>query len=218
MYERAGIVRRRDGVEGSLTLIGTVSPAGGNLDDPVTRATLSSVKAFLGLTAERAYRRCYPAVDPHLSWSRYGEQLRSWYEREIGAQWHPTIERCRRRLREAQQISQLIQVAGEDAVSIDDLVRWQQGELFDAVYLQQNAFDPVDASSDLPRQWSLLRLLDEVGDTRLAFPDRDAVLDFFSGLTALFHNLNGCRDDSEDFAAYSQRIRESLAKADSRRP
>ena len=79
IYERAGMLRCPDGSIGSLTMIGTVSPAGGNFDEPVTQATLGTVKTFLGLSSDRAYRRYYPAIDPLLSWSRYLEQLADWF-------------------------------------------------------------------------------------------------------------------------------------------
>ena len=84
VYERAGVVKTNDGKVGALTMIGTVSPAGGNFEEPVTRSTLSAVKCFLGLSAERAYKRFYPAVDPLLSWSRYREQLAPWFRDKMG--------------------------------------------------------------------------------------------------------------------------------------
>ncbi|MDX1654908.1 MAG: V-type ATP synthase subunit A, partial [Candidatus Competibacteraceae bacterium] len=87
VYERAGVLRTHEGDTGSLTLIGTVSPAGGNFEEPVTQSTLSTVKTFLGLSAERAYKRFYPAVDPLLSWSRYHQQLASWFEAQMGPDW-----------------------------------------------------------------------------------------------------------------------------------
>src|SRR5690606_20898092 len=91
--ERAGVVRGVDGETGSLTMIGTVSPAGGNFEEPVTQATLATVKCFLGLSSERAYRRCYPAIDPLLSWSRYREQLGAWFDEQLGAGWIARVER-----------------------------------------------------------------------------------------------------------------------------
>ncbi len=85
-YERAGVVKTNDGKVGALTMIGTVSPAGGNFEEPVTQSTLSAVKCFLGLSAERAYKRFYPAVDPLVSWSRYASNSRPGSE----TRWVPT--------------------------------------------------------------------------------------------------------------------------------
>ena len=87
LYERAGVIRTDEGCTGSLTMIGTVSPAGGNFEEPVTQATLNTVKSFLGLSSERAYKRFYPAVDPLQSWSRYSEQLAPWFNENMGARW-----------------------------------------------------------------------------------------------------------------------------------
>ena len=87
IYERGGVITTHDKTKGSLTLIGTVSPAGGNFEEPVTQATLSTVKTFLGLSYERAYKRFYPAIDPLLSWSRYLDQMQPWYEKELSLGW-----------------------------------------------------------------------------------------------------------------------------------
>lgn len=83
VYERAGVLKRPDGSIGSLTMIGTVSPAGGNFEEPVTQATLATVKSFLGLSYARAYKRYYPAIDPLISWSRYLDQLKDWFKEDI---------------------------------------------------------------------------------------------------------------------------------------
>jgi V/A-type H+-transporting ATPase subunit A len=92
IYERAGLIEAADGTQGSLTMIGTVSPAGGNFEEPVTQSTLNTVKCFLGLSSDRAYQRAYPAVDPLISWSRYRDQLSPWFEREMGAGWTAKVE------------------------------------------------------------------------------------------------------------------------------
>ena len=87
LYERAGLIETNDRTLGSLTMIGTVSPAGGNFDEPVTQATLSTVKCFLGLSADRAYKRFYPAVDPLISWSRYLDQMQEWFDKNLEPEW-----------------------------------------------------------------------------------------------------------------------------------
>ncbi len=190
LYERAGVVRRRDGVSGSLTLIGTVSPAGGNLDEPVTQATLAAVKTFLGLTAERAYRRSYPAIDPLSSWSRYHEQLHRWQLDELGVQWPVGVARLTRLLRAAQAVAQMIQVTGEEATSLDDFVLWQRAELLDRIYLQQDAFDAVDASTPLARQREMLLLMLDIVDAPLSFADHAEARKAFTALEGLLRELN----------------------------
>jgi len=225
LYERAGIVQRRDGRTGSLTLIGTVSPAGGNLEEPVTQATLASVKTFLGLTAERAYRRSYPAVDPLLSWSRYHEQLRGWQEAEFGPEWPRTVERLSRLLRDAQRVAQMIQVTGEEGITLDDYLLWQRAELVDIAYLQQDAFDSVDASTPVARQREMLMLLaaiidapapvvaaQEGGTDRTPLSDNPRVLlrAQFTRLAGLLRNLNYSVGGSPDYAAQLRAVHAAI--------
>src|SRR5690606_17309624 len=117
VYERAGLLRGPDGETGSLTMIGTVSPAGGNFEEPVTQATLATVKCFLGLSADRAYRRFYPAIDPLLSWSRYREQLSPWFDEQLGARWVERVAKLDALLRQGETIYQMMQVVGEEGVT-----------------------------------------------------------------------------------------------------
>jgi len=212
VYERAGVVRRRDGASGSLTLIGTVSPAGGNFDEPVTQATVSTVKCFLGLSAERAYRRFYPAVDPLISWSRYVEQLRPWYEAHLGAGWSERIGMLKELLARGDDLAQLIQVAGEEGVTLDDFVTWQKAMLIDLAFLQQDAFDDVDRSTPLERQRELLLLLESVVRSSYAFRSRDQARKVFAQLAGLFRNLNYSAAGSSQYAQYAAQI-EALAQA-----
>lgn len=117
IYERAGVILTSDGSEGSLTMIGTVSPAGGNFEEPVTQSTLGTVKTFLGLSAERAYKRFYPAVDPLLSWSRYSEQLASWFDSNLDTGWTDNVKAMLELLNQGEKIYQMIQVAGEEGAA-----------------------------------------------------------------------------------------------------
>jgi V/A-type H+-transporting ATPase subunit A len=210
VYERAGVIRRRDGTSGSLTLIGTVSPAGGSFDEPVTQATLGAVKCFLGLSAERAYKRFYPAVDPLISWSRYLEQLRPWSEEHLGAGWTSRIEQLHALLARGDDLAQLIQVAGEEGVNLEDFVTWQKALLLDLAFLQQDAFDEVDRATPLERQRELLTLLQSVLERGYAFPSRDEARAFFTSLAGLFRNLNYSAAGSVRYAGYAAQI-EALA-------
>ena len=210
IYERAGIIRTADGREGSLTMIGTVSPAGGNFEEPVTQSTLATVKTFLGLSSDRAYKRFYPAVDPLLSWSRYLQQLAPWFNREIAPDWTERVERMIALLKTGDAVQQMMQVTGEEGVSLEDFIIHQQTRFVDMVYLQQDAFDPVDVSVPLERQkkdFSLLvRAIEQVPD----LPDKDAVRQFYTRLTGLFKNLNYSRPDSPDYQRYRKEIEMAL--------
>jgi V/A-type H+-transporting ATPase subunit A len=213
IYERAGVIRGPDGTCGSLTLIGTVSPAGGNFDEPVTQATLTTVKAFLGLSAERAYRRCYPAIDPLLSWSRYRQQLGSWFENAMGANWTSDVDALIELLKRGEAIYQMMQVTGEEGVALGDYVTWEKARLVDAVYLQQDAFDAVDTSTPLPRQCDGLTLLLDIVRRELQFGDREGAREFFLRLTGLYKNLNYSAYDSEEYQRYRRQIVELVETA-----
>ncbi len=152
LYERAGVLRLADGDTGSLTLIGSVSPAGGNFEEPVTQSTLGTVKCFLGLSYDRAYKRFYPAIDPLISWSRYREQLESFFNTEVDPHWTAGVSSMQQLLRDGESIDQMMQVTGEEGISIEDYVTYQKALFLDMVYLQQDAFDPVDVSVSLDRQ------------------------------------------------------------------
>lgn len=210
IYQRAGVIRVRDGTTGSLTMIGTVSPAGGNFDEPVTQSTLATVKVFLGLSAERAYKRCYPAIDPLQSWSRYEDQLAAWFRRELGPEWLSWARFARELLRRGDRVAQMIQVAGEDGVAMDDYVTWLKASFFDLVYLQQDAFDAVDASTGLDRQRDLLELCHQVLAKEFGFAGREAARQYFAVLTQLFRDLNYAPAGSTNHIAYRTRILATL--------
>jgi V/A-type H+-transporting ATPase subunit A len=202
VYERAGVIRNNHDERGSLTMIGTVSPAGGNFEEPVTQSTLGTVKTFLGLSAERAYRRFYPAVDPLLSWSRYLEQLKPWFEREIAADWTDKVETMLRLLKRGDAVYQMMQVTGEEGITMEDFVLYHKTLFLDMVYLQQDAFDAIDASTPLARQRKLFELIYRVAQNHYDFADKNAAHEFFTRLSGLFKNLNYTSEDSPDFAKY----------------
>lgn len=210
VYERAGLLRNADGDIGSLTLIGTVSPAGGNFEEPVTQSTLGTVKAFLGLSADRAYKRFYPAVDPLLSWSRYRDQFSAWYAEHLGEQWRPRIERLLELLAEGDQVQQMMQVTGEEGVTREDFIVQQKAQLLDTVYLQQDAFDPVDAQTGLERQRFALELLDALVSAEPTLETKDELRQFFNRLAAALKNWNFAAEDSPRYREALERV-QSLA-------
>lgn len=200
LYERAGVLKTSDGSLGSLTMIGTVSPAGGNFEEPVTQSTLGTVKTFLGLSAERAYRRAYPAIDPLLSWSRYHEQLRAWCADELGADWTDRVERLLALLQRGDDVHQMMQVTGEEGISLADYVTLQKATLVDLVYLQQDAFDPVDVSTPLARQRESLELLCSLVEADPPLRSREAVREHYTHLAATYRNLNYAARGSSDYS------------------
>jgi V/A-type H+-transporting ATPase subunit A len=200
VYERAGVVRSGDNEFGSLTLIGTVSPAGGNFEEPVTQSTLATVKCFLGLSYDRAYKRFYPAIDPLISWSRYLDQLSGWYKRNIDPDWVNKIKSLQKLLSQGDGIQQMMEVTGEEGVSIKDYVTYQKSLFLDMVYLQQDAFDEVDASTPLERQLETLNRIYSLISRDYNFSDKAEARSYFVRLTGLFKNLNYTPTDSPDHA------------------
>ena len=218
LYERSGVIRGPDGDTGSLTLIGTVSPAGGNFEEPVTQITLATVKAFLGLSADRAYKRFYPAIDPLLSWSRYRDQLAGWYDARLGPAWRRRVERLRELLVRGDRVAQMMEVTGEEGVTLEQFVVHLLARFVDDVYLQQDAFDPVDASASLERQQELLALVARVTETPRSFPDRDAARHFHTRLTELVKNLNYARSGSQQYTRLALEIDALLGDGAAREP
>jgi len=217
VYERAGVVRAPDGATGSLTLIGTVSPAGGNFEEPVTQATLATVKTFLGLSADRAYKRFYPAIAPLLSWSRYLDQLEGWFSENLGPDWVGDIKALQDLLRRGDAVEQMMQVTGEEGVTIEDFVTLQKALLVDMAYLQQDAFDKVDASMPRERQLESFKLLKEIVDQEFAFETTEETREVFTRLTGLYKNWNYSPRESPQYESLQAEIRE-LAKKHRARP
>jgi V/A-type H+-transporting ATPase subunit A len=208
VYERAGVVQTNDGSTGSLTMIGTVSPAGGNFDEPVTQATLSTVKDFLGLSAERAYKRFYPAVDPLLSWSRYSAQLEAWFDNNVDAGWTRRVDKMQELLSQGEAVSQMMQVTGEEGVTSQDYVTYQKSLFLDMVFLQQDSFDPVDSAVSMERQKLAFNRVYDLVTRDYRFDSKQQVRDYFTRLTGLFKNFNYSREDSPDYNAMLQQIDE----------
>jgi V/A-type H+-transporting ATPase subunit A len=188
-YERAGVLQLKNQKTGSLTIGGSVSPAGGNLEEPVTQASLVSVGAFHGLSQARSNARKYPAVDPFLSWTKYlnevGEELKGRYP-----DWTECVRRSYKLLKESDEIGKRMEVVGEEGIAIGDMVTFLKGELYEFCYLQQNAFDKEDAYCPLDRQIEMFSLIQRVFDTPFDFDSHEVARSFFLGLQNEIKNLN----------------------------
>ncbi|WP_081614115.1 V-type ATP synthase subunit A [Novipirellula maiorica] len=206
VYERAGTIRCPDDSQGSLTMIGTVSPAGGNFEEPVTQSTLGTVKTFLGLSYDRAYKRFYPAIDPLISWSRYLDQLGPWLSKNLDPNWTRDVKRLRTLLERGDAINQMMQVTGEEGITLEDYITWQKSVLVDMAYLQQDAFDDVDAFMPRERQLESLKLLQSLVDRDYDFETRDEAREFFTRVIGLYKNWNYSPPDSVDYQKYKTEI------------
>ena len=206
LYERAGLIETNDGTLGSLTMIGTVSPAGGNFDEPVTQATLSTVKCFLGLSADRAYKRFYPAVDPLISWSRYLDQMQQWFDKNLEPAWTKKVNEMKMLLLKGDNTLKMMQVTGEEGVTLEDYVVYQKSLFLDMVYLQQDAFDKVDASVSLDRQKHSFNKVYELVSRSYVFDDKKMARAYFVKLTGLFKNFNYAPANTQEYENLLQQI------------
>jgi V/A-type H+-transporting ATPase subunit A len=188
-YERSGVVQLKNGTLGSMTIGGTVSPAGGNFEEPVTQATLSVVGAFLGLSWERSNARRYPAIDPLISWSKYVDDVSAELERKV-AGWGKMVKLAAKMLREGDEIGKRMEVVGEEGISMGDMVTHLKSELFEFAYLQQNAYDKEDCYCPLERQVVLFKLIQRVFNTKFEFDTHDEARQYFLELQNTLKNMN----------------------------
>jgi len=200
-YERGGVVRLPGGEVGSVTIGGTVSPAGGNFDEPVTQSTLKVVGAFHGLSQERADARRYPAIDPLDSWSRYP-----------GVVSEEAVGLARRILRQGNEVRQMMKVVGEEGTILDDFLAHLKAEFLDAVYLQQDAYHEVDGATPADRQQHVFARLAQILRTRMAFPGKDEARRFFQRLTQASRDWNRAAMGTPAFRELEQRLERMVAE------
>ena len=194
-YERAGKVRLKNGKVASVTIGGTVSPAGGNFEEPVTQATLKVVGAFHGLSRERSDARKYPSIHPIDSWSKYE-----------GVVDMDKVEEARAILKKSTEINQMMKVIGEEGTSSEDYILYQKGELLDAVYFQQNSFDPIDAACSPERQIHIFNVLYDILKSRYDLTEKRDIRAFFNQIRQEYLDWHNTEFGSEAFAAQEKRL------------
>jgi V/A-type H+/Na+-transporting ATPase subunit A len=198
-YERAGIVRLRDGSIGSVTIGGTVSPAGGNFEEPVTQATLKVVGAFHGLSRERSDARKFPAIHPLDSWSKYKGIISS---EKVGY--------AHGFMRRGTEVEQMMKVVGEEGTSIEDYIIYLKGDLIDSVYFQQNSFDEVDAAVKPERQKYTFDKLLTILASKFSFPDKNEARSWFNKLRQKFLDYNGSEWQGKHFKELEKEIEDAI--------
>jgi V/A-type H+-transporting ATPase subunit A len=211
-YERAGLVQLHGGQKGAVTIVGAVSPAGGNFEEPVTQATLKVVSAFHGLSRKRSDERRFPAIDPLDSWSLYLKQLESSLNAQLDPKWVEMVTFSAQTLRKSAEIGRMMTVVGEEGVSLDDLVVYLKGEMLDAVYLQQNAFDDVDQATTIDRQVKDFKLVYRALAIDFSFPSKADARRYFAKLQDAFYQKNYTREDSTEHKGYLETIEKLLAE------
>lgn len=201
-YERAGLVRLNNGSLGSVTIGGAVSPAGGNFEEPVTQATLKVVGCFLGLSRDRANARRFPSIHPLESWSKY----QSLADPE-------QIRKARAMLKRGRDINQMMNVIGESGTSTTDYVVYMKSEFVDAVYLQQNTFDKVDAACSKERQKDVFGKVSAVLDADFTFTGKPQARQFFNRLRQQFIDWNYSKFQSDEYKKIHDQISQTLTEA-----
>ena len=213
-YARSGFVYLKNGKTGSVTFIGTVSPAGGNLKEPVTENTKKVARCFYALEQERADRKRYPAVNPIDSYSKYLEypEFQEYISQHIAPDWLEKVNELKMRLQRGKEISEQINILGDDGVPVEYHVTFWKAELIDFVILQQDAFDDIDCNSPLARQKYMLDLVAKICHTEFEFEDFNQVTAFFKGLINVLKQMNYSEFESDDFKKYLAQCEEMIAK------
>ena len=207
-YSRAGLVKLTNGQTGSVTFLGTVSPAGGNLKEPVTESTKKAARCFYALSQGRADSKRYPAIDPLESYSKYLEypEIREYLDEHIEPDWVDLVYAGKTIVQRGKEANDQINILGDDGVPVEYHERFWKSELIDFVILQQDAFDDIDANCPLERQKMMYEMVLDICNKTFDFADFEECSKFFKTLINLFRQMNYAEWQSEKFADYRSQI------------
>ena len=213
-YGRAGYVYLNNGETGSITFIGTVSPAGGNLKEPVTENTKKVARCFYALEQERADKKRYPAVNPIDSYSKYLEypEFEDYITKRINDEWIGKVNEIKTRLLRGKEIAEQINILGDDGVPVEYHVIFWKSELIDYVILQQDAFDEVDAVTPMERQEDILNTVIDICHTEFEFDTFLDVMDYFKRMINICKQMNYSEYKSEKYEGFVKQLQELIAE------
>ena len=213
-YSRAGLVKLTNGQTGSVTFLGTVSPAGGNLKEPVTESTKKAARCFYALSQGRADSKRYPAIDPLESYSKYLEypEIREYLDDHIEKDWVDLVYAGKTIVQRGKEANDQINILGDDGVPVEYHERFWKSELIDFVILQQDAFDDIDANCPIERQKMMYKMVLDICRKDFAFADFEECSQFFKGLINLFRQMNYSQWQSEKFNGYLKQIEEYVSE------
>ncbi|MDD2285331.1 MAG: V-type ATP synthase subunit A [Paludibacter sp.] len=213
-YSRAGYVYLKNGQTGSITFIGTVSPAGGNLKEPVTESTKKAARCFYALEQSRADRKRYPAVNPIDSYSKYIEypEFEEYISGVISPEWTAQVNDMKTILQRGKEVHEQINILGDDGVPVDYHITFWKSEVIDFVILQQDAFDKIDSVCPLERQEYMLNLVMDICNSRFEFNGFMEVMDYFKRVINVCKQMNYSPYNSEQFAKYESDLKTILAE------
>ena len=211
-YARAGMVVLNNGQTGSVTFIGTVSPAGGNLKEPVTESTKKAARCFYALEQKRADQKRYPAVNPIESYSKYLEypEIRDYLSEKMEKGWVEKVEKAKYIIRRGKEANDQINILGDDGVPMSYHELFWKSELVDFIILQQDAFDPVDSLTPLERQRYMLDLVLDICDREFTFEDFEECRNFFKEMINLLKQMNYSEFRGADFDKYREQLNNLL--------
>lgn len=214
-YARAGFVTLKNGKTGSVTFVGTVSPAGGNMNEPVTEGTRKAARCYYALAQKRADSKRYPAIDPLDSYSKYLDypEFRESLARELQPGWAELVEQVRDVLRRSVEANDQIAILGDDSVPISYHITLWKGELVDFTILQQDAFDKIDQSTPMERQKYMLNLVAEICNVDFHFAHFEDVGTFFKKLINLAKQMNYSEFGDASFKKYEAELRSAVEAA-----
>lgn len=211
-YARAGYVELNNGSNGSVTFIGTVSPAGGNLKEPVTENTKKVARCFYALEQDRADRKRYPAINPIDSYSKYLEypEFQEYINKHISDTWIDKVNEMKTRMLRGKEISEQINILGDDGVPVEYHQTYWKSELIDFVILQQDAFDSIDSVTPLERQEYMLDKVMNICHTDFAFDNFNEVSDYFKKMINILKQMNYSEFKSDKFEKFNVELDELL--------
>ena len=212
-YSRAGMVVLNNGKTGAITFIGTVSPAGGNLKEPVTESTKKAARCFYALEQNRADQKRYPAVSPIDSYSKYLEypEIIEFLDEKIEKGWVDKVLKAKNIVRRGKEMADQINILGDDGVPMSYHEAFWKSELIDFAFLQQDAFDDVDALCPISRQKFMLDLILDICDRHFEFDDFEQCRNYFKQLINVLRQMNYSKFDSEQFKDYQQQLSKLLS-------
>ncbi len=217
-YSRAGYVELNNGETGSITFIGTVSPAGGNLKEPVTEATKKAARCFYALSQQRADSKRYPAIDPIDSYSKYLEyaEVQETMKKEISDQWLNEVDYTRDILIKGKEAQEQINILGDDGVPMDHHILFWKSEVIDFVILQQDAFDEIDRMTPMKRQKYMLDKVLEIVRTDFSFEKFEEVGLYFRSIINILKQMNYTEFQSDQFKEYEDTLSRTIQERISR--
>lgn len=213
-YSRAGYVYLKNGETGSITFIGTVSPAGGNLKEPVTEGTKKAARCFFALEQARADRKRYPAVNPIDSYSKYIEypEFEEYIAKRISPNWTSMVNEMKTILQRGKEVQEQINILGDDGVPVDYHITFWKSEVIDFVILQQDAFDKIDAVTPIERQEFMLNLVMEICHSNFDFNGFVDVMDYFKRIINTCKQMNYSEFHSTEFEKFMNELHVILAE------